>query len=71
MDNDRLSTVELRETFFMALYKKAFLPVSRYVARMGGSFEEAQDIFQDALVIYYEKVMSAQDEIILNEKAKS
>ncbi|TCK83115.1 RNA polymerase sigma factor [Albibacterium bauzanense] len=68
MDNDRLSTVELRETFFMALYKKAFFPVSRYVARMGGSFEEAQDIFQDALVIYYEKVMSAQDEIILNEK---
>ncbi|WP_158992915.1 RNA polymerase sigma factor [Mucilaginibacter sp. L196] len=69
MNNNRLSTVKLRETFFLALYKKAFPVVARYVARMGGSIEEAQDIFQDALVIYYEKVASAQAEIIVNEKA--
>jgi len=69
MNNNRLSTVELREAFFMALYKKAFPVVARYVARMGGSLEEAQDIFQDTLVIYYEKVASAQSESIVNEKA--
>jgi len=69
MNNNRLSTVQLREAFFMTLYKKAFSPVARYVQRMGGSLYEAQDIFQDTLIIYYEKVTSAQTEIILNEKA--
>jgi DNA-directed RNA polymerase specialized sigma24 family protein len=69
MNNNRLSTAEMREAFFIALYKKAFPAVARYVARMGGSLEEAQDIFQDALVIYYERVTSVHAETILNEKA--
>jgi DNA-directed RNA polymerase specialized sigma24 family protein len=69
MENSKLSTVEQREAFFLALYKKAFPGFARYVARMGGSLEEAQDIFQDTLVIYYEKVASARAEIIVNEKA--
>jgi DNA-directed RNA polymerase specialized sigma24 family protein len=69
MDNNRLSTVQQREDFFMTLYKKAFPIVARYIARMGGSLEAAQDIFQDTLVIYYEKVASGKDEIIANENA--
>lgn len=68
-NNNRLSTVKLRGAFFMALYKKAFPNVARYIARMGGSLEEAQDIFQDALVIYYEKFASAQAEILVSEQA--
>ena len=68
MNDTRLSTVELREAFFIALYKKAFPAVARYIARIGGSLEDAQDIFQDTLVIYYEKVTSAQAEVIVSEK---
>lgn len=45
-----------REALFMKLYQQAFPLVARYVAKMGGSFDEAKDIFQDALVLYYEKV---------------
>ncbi|RFZ81837.1 sigma-70 family RNA polymerase sigma factor [Mucilaginibacter terrenus] len=67
-DNNRLQTAELREAFFLNLYKKGFPNVARQVARMGGSLEEAQDIFQDALVIYYEKLTSAKHEVIVNEK---
>ncbi|CAM4231446.1 DNA-directed RNA polymerase specialized sigma subunit, sigma24 family [Pedobacter westerhofensis] len=67
--NSNLSSIEARETFFMALYIKAFSPVARHIAKMGGTLEEAQDIFQDALVIYYEKVSAAKPEIIVNEKA--
>lgn len=37
------------------LYEAAFPPVARFVSRMGGSFEDARDIFHDALVIFYEK----------------
>jgi len=69
MNSNKLSTVELREAFFLALYKKAFPNFARYVARMDGSLEEAQDIFQDTLVIYYEKLASAQNEIVVNEQA--
>lgn len=47
-----------RGELLMQLYKKAFPVVAGYVARMGGSFDEAKDIFQDALVIYYEKVVA-------------
>lgn len=69
MDNNSLSTVKEREAFFIALYKKAYPAVAHYVVRMGGSLEEAQDIFQDALVLYYEKTLSAEAETIGNEKA--
>lgn len=69
VNSNILSTPELRDAFFMALYKKAFPNVARYVARMGGSLDEAQDIFQDALVIYYEKVRSAKAEAIVSEQA--
>lgn len=69
MNNNRLSTVKEREDFFMTLYKKTFPIVAQYVARMGGSLEEAQDIFQDTLVIYYEKKVSEKGGIIVNENA--
>jgi DNA-directed RNA polymerase specialized sigma24 family protein len=69
MNNNRISTVKQREDFFMTLYKKAFPTVAQYIARMGGSLEEAQDIFQDTLVIYYEKIASAKAEIVVNENA--
>ena len=37
-----------REELFISLYKKAFPLVARYVSKMGGSFDEAKDVFQDA-----------------------
>lgn len=45
-----------RKVFFMQLYQQAFPLVAKYVHAMGGSFDEAKDVFQDALVIYYEKL---------------
>jgi len=58
-----------REKLFMSLYKKAFPVVARYVSKMGGSFDEAKDIFQDALVIYYEKSVSEAIVLHANEQA--
>jgi len=48
-----------RKVLFMQLYRRAFPLVAKYVANMGGSFEEAKDVFQDALVIYYEKLATS------------
>lgn len=37
------------------LYRQGFPPVRRYVGRHGGTEQDAQDIFQDALVLLYEQ----------------
>jgi DNA-directed RNA polymerase specialized sigma24 family protein len=58
-----------REKLFTALYKKAFPAVAKYVSKMGGSFHEAKDVFQDALVIYYEKVVNKSIVLQTNEQA--
>jgi DNA-directed RNA polymerase specialized sigma24 family protein len=58
-----MNAIHNREEFFTRLYKKAFPPVAKYVSRRGGSFDEAKDVFHDALIIYYEKTMQA----VLNE----
>jgi DNA-directed RNA polymerase specialized sigma24 family protein len=62
--------IEDREKLFINLYKSSFPNVARYVSKMGGSFDEAKDIFQDALVIYYEKAASGSLSVTTNnEKA--
>lgn len=62
-------TAEEREKLFISLYQNAFPTVARYVSKMGGTFDEAKDIFQDALVIYYEKSIESSFELKTNEKA--
>lgn len=47
-----------RQQLFIHLYKTAFPATARYVSRLGGSADEAKDVFQDALVIYYEKMVA-------------
>jgi DNA-directed RNA polymerase specialized sigma24 family protein len=64
-----IKTTEEREKLFISLYKSAFPLVARYVSKMGGSFDEAKDVFQDALVIYYEKVITKLDVVNKNDKA--
>lgn len=49
------STVTSRSMLFQALYEEAFPGVAAFVSRMGGSFHDAKDVFQDALVIYHEQ----------------
>ncbi|HYH56195.1 MAG TPA: sigma-70 family RNA polymerase sigma factor, partial [Anseongella sp.] len=57
--NDHVSAAEGRGALFFRLYESVFPAVAGYVARHGGSLDQAKDIFQDALIIYYEKTRSA------------
>jgi len=43
------------EQLFEELYLNAFPKVARYVAARKGTLDDAQDIFQDALVIWHEQ----------------
>jgi len=44
-----------RKEMLVELYQQAFPAVARYVSKRGGSFNEAKDIFHDALIVWYEK----------------
>lgn len=58
-----------RKILFMQLYQQAFPLVAKYVHTMGGTFEEAKDIFQDSLVIYYEKPATANINLQYSERS--
>lgn len=58
-----------REKLITELYKSAFPTVAKYVSKMGGSFDDARDVFQDALVIYYEKAVASKLSLNSSEKA--
>lgn len=58
-----------REKLITELYKSAFPTVAKYVSKMGGSFDDAKDVFQDALVIYYEKAVKGDFPLQSSEKA--
>lgn len=46
-----------RERAITRLYRKSFPPVRRYIRRYGGTEQDAQDVFQDALVVFYERAV--------------
>lgn len=50
---------ETREGLFTRLYLEGFPAVARHISRSGGNLEEARDIFQETLLVYYERVVIA------------
>ncbi len=64
-----LRNPEQREQTFEYLYEVVFPVVAGIISKQGGSLSDAQDIFQDALVIFYEKSVSGQLSIHLSDEA--
>jgi DNA-directed RNA polymerase specialized sigma24 family protein len=60
-----------REAWLARLYLDVFPPVAKHISRMGGSFEEARDIFQDALVIFYERVKGREPELLYKQSEQA
>ena len=58
-----------REKIFGHLYEEVFPVVADLVSKQGGSLEDAKDVFQDALVIFYEKSVSGTLSIHLSDEA--
>lgn len=52
-----------------SLYQRIFPVVAHDVAKRGGTFEEAKDVFHDALLIYYEKMRDQRLALRLNDAA--
>ncbi len=58
-----------REALFTRLYLDAFPATAAFLTKRGGTLEQTKDLFQDALIIYYEQVHTAGVEIKVPEKA--
>lgn len=58
-----------RANIFEKLYEQVFPAVARFVSKMGGSLDDAKDIFQDALVIFYEKNADPDFTISISQEA--
>ena len=69
MMTTQIETPKTREALFKSLYLEAFPAVARYVGKTGGNLEEARDAFQEALVVYYEKVVVGQYQTSVSDKA--
>jgi DNA-directed RNA polymerase specialized sigma24 family protein len=64
-----LKDPQQREKNFEYLYEEVFPVVADIVSKQGGSFHDAKDIFQDALIIFYEKSVSGALDIKLSNEA--
>ncbi|HEY8935628.1 MAG TPA: sigma-70 family RNA polymerase sigma factor [Cyclobacteriaceae bacterium] len=62
-----INTVAEREEFFIKLYKQVFPGVAEFISKRNGTLTDAKDIFQDALVIFYEKMLDGKLEGISQE----
>lgn len=54
--------VQSRESVIRTCYENIFPVAAAYVRNRGGNLEEAKELFQDALVTYFEKLVNAQFE---------
>jgi DNA-directed RNA polymerase specialized sigma24 family protein len=58
-----------REELFTELYQLAFPAVAHFVSARKGSFQDAKDVFQDSLIIFYEKMQEGKLVIEVSKKA--
>ena len=56
---EEASCKEERERLFREMYKQSFPRVAKFVSQMHGALDDAKDVFQDALILYYNKTMDA------------
>lgn len=64
-----ITAAKSREEFFTDMYRETFPAVARFVATHGGSADDAKDIFQDALIIYYELTTERRSTIQVSDSA--
>lgn len=60
---------QTRQELFIEMYEEVFPGFAAFVKKMSGNLDDAKDIFQDALLIYYEKSVQQQVNIETTDKA--
>ena len=57
------------EQFYEARYHRFFIQVARFISKNGGTLQHAEDIYHDALIVYYEKSMRPEFKLHVSEGA--
>ncbi|WP_236974680.1 RNA polymerase sigma factor [Membranihabitans maritimus] len=65
--NQDISTSNEREVLFKRLYREVFPEVATFIQARGGNLEDAREIFQDGLIVLYEKLISNHFQVETNE----
>ena len=60
---DAISLAKDRERILTYLYKTHLPVIERVVKRSGGATEDAHDVFQEALLVFYKKAMTGEFQI--------
>lgn len=63
------SKTQTREAIIIRWYEEVFPKVAAYIHRRGGDLEVAKEIFQEALVRYYEKLRSGEFQPVVSDGA--
>jgi DNA-directed RNA polymerase specialized sigma24 family protein len=70
MTTEEIETqTQTRQELFIELYEEVFPGFATFVKKMSGTLDDAKDVFQDALLIYYEKTIQQQLVIQATDKA--
>lgn len=67
--SSEISLCENQEKIFTDLYQAAFPLVAKFISSRQGTFQDAKDTFQDALVIFYEKLN--EDTLFIHESKEA
>lgn len=59
--------VESKEAFFTEMYLDVFPLLARHIADRGGTIQESKDVFQDALIVFYNKMSNSSSFEIENK----
>ncbi|GAA5020416.1 hypothetical protein GCM10011506_04890 [Marivirga lumbricoides] len=60
---------QTRELAIIQWYEEVFPVAALYIKRKGGELEEAKEVFQQAIVLYYEKLMLKDFKPQVSDKA--
>lgn len=66
---ETLQRTENVASFYEVHYHRFFIQVARFVSKRGGTLQHAEDLYHDALIIYYEKCMQPDFKLLLSEEA--
>lgn len=69
MITEAATTTQSRADRITGWYKKAFPVAASWIRKSGGTIEEAKELFQEALIIFYEKIDTDKFDPKVNDNA--
>ncbi|MEO9803640.1 MAG: hypothetical protein ABJF04_10355 [Reichenbachiella sp.] len=63
------SKTQTREATIVKWYAEVFPQAAAHIQRRGGDLEAAKEVFQEAIILYYEKLISEKFQPVISDRA--